>query len=253
MTEITPQDSVSQVSSVYTDSEVEEEEESADPSIPSDAVSLISKAEKDELKWKAKRLDALTRELREIQIGSKAGLSVATLRDLLDSTTNPLLKSPTSPAHSQKDLALVQKTTGGGILSFATSAAVPTLLVITLVMLSLRSSSPNSAFPPLRLLHKLLTSDAHSSSGPSAATVLYRSAKPIGSFAGVSPHNVGGVLVPFLLVGSAIIGWNVLCKELNLEFEMFGEKGIVGKFVAVLEGGIEVDWEAIRDVLGFAD
>jgi len=251
LTEITPLDSVSQISAEGSESDVEdftEEEESVDSSIPSDAVSLISKAEKDELKWKAKRLDALTRELKEIQLGTKPGLSVATLRDLLDSNANPLLlKSSTSP--STGEVALHKSSTS--LFSFATSAAIPTLLVITLVTLSLRSSSPTSAFPPLRLLHKFLT-DSHSST-PSAATVVYRSAKPIGAFAGISPHNVGGVLVPFLLVGSAIIGWNVLCKELDIEFEVFGEKGIVGRVVGVFEGSVEIDWDAVKEVLGFAE
>jgi hypothetical protein len=230
LTEISPNESVSQISS------------EDDPSIPSDAVSLISRAEKDELQWKAKKLDAITRELRAIQIGSKAGLSTATIRDILGHDMHiqpPLIKSST-------DLTIRESTTSS-LLSLATSTAVPALLTITLVTLSLHASSSTSPFPPLRQLHHLLTSSG--SNTPSAATVIYRTAKPM---TGLSPHNLT-FLVPFLVVGSAVVGWNVICQEMGIEFGIFGKTGILGNFLGGVEEGFEVDWDGVREFFGMIE
>jgi hypothetical protein len=229
LTEISPNESVSQISS------------EEDPSIPSDAVSLISRAEKDELQWKAKKLDAITRELRAIQIGSKAGLSTATIRDILGDMhiQPPLIKSST-------DLT-IQESTASSLLSLATSTAIPALLTITLVTLSLHASSSTSPFPPLRHLHYLLTSSG--SNTPSAATVIYRAAKPMTGF---SPHNLT-FLVPFLVVGSAVVGWNVICQEMGIEFGIFGKAGILGHFLGGVEEGFEVDWDGVREFFGMIE
>jgi hypothetical protein len=206
-------------------------------------VSLISRAEKDELKWKANRLDALTREIRAIQIGSRTGLSVATLRDLL---------GPETPAPSVVHLVQPSnKTTQlSSLLSLATSTAIPALLTITLVTLSLRGASSTSPFPPLRHLHALLTSSASRTTAP--ATVIYRTAKPLTGF---SPHNLT-FLVPFLVVGSVVVGWNVLTTELGIEFSgVWGKEGIVGKIFGGAEEGWwdAVDWDGVRDFFGMVE
>ena len=240
LTEITPQESVSQISTA---------EES---DIPSDAVSLISRAEKDVLQWKAKKLDAITRELRAIQIGSKAGLSTATIRDILGP-----FPSTTTTSDKVTNLSVVsdgvteispRETVGSSLLSIATSTAIPALLTLTLITLSLRASSPTSPFPPLRQLHHLLTSSA--SRTPSAATVIYRTAKPMTGF---SPHNLT-FLVPFLVVGSAVVGWNVLCKELGVEFTgIWGKAGLVGRVLGNVDEGFEVDWDGVREFFGMIE
>lgn len=232
LTEITPNESVSQISS---------EEET---SIPSDAVSLISRAEKDELQWKAKKLDAITRELRAIQIGSKAGLSTATIRDILG---HDLHIQPQSLKSSPTTELTLKETATSSLLSLATSTAIPALLTITLVTLSLHASSPTSPFPPLRQLHHLLTSSG--SNAPSAATVIYRTAKPM---TGLSPHNLT-FLVPFLVVGSAVVGWNVICQEMGIEFGVFGKAGILGKFLGGVDEGFEVDWDCVREFFGMIE
>jgi hypothetical protein len=225
LTEPTPNDSVSQQS---------EEEDS----IPSDAVSLISRAEKDELKWKAKKLDALTKELRAIQIGSKLGLSTATLRDLIG--PDPIQAKP-SPS---TDLVLSSK--GPSLLQFATATAIPALLTLTLVTMSLRGASSTSMFPPLRHLHSLLTSSGTRTTAP--ATVIYRVAKP----AMISPHNLT-FLVPFIVVGSAVVGWNVLCQELGIEFSgVFGKAGLLGKVLGGAEE-FDVDWDGVREFFGMVE
>ena len=221
--EVTPQESVSQIS-------LEE-----DASIPSDEISLISRAKKDELQWKAKRLDALTQELRAIQIGSKPGLSTATLRDLLGAEAQLV---------ETKTVATATDSVGMGmsLLSLATSTAIPALLTLTLVTISLHASS-TSPFPPLRHLHNLITSTSASQTA-SPATIIYRSAKPM---TGISPHNLT-FLVPFLVVGSAVVGWNILCTELGVEFRgIFGKTGIVGKILGDVEEGWEIDWDGVRD------
>lgn len=233
LTEIHPHESVSQISS-----------SEDDPSIPSDAVSLISRAEKDELQWKAKRLDALTRELRAIQMGSRTGLSVATLRDLLGpETPAPSVVHLVQPSHKRTQQL-------SSFLALATSTAIPALLTITLVTLSLRGASPTSAFPPLRHLHSLLTSSASRTTAP--ATVIYRTAKPL---TGLSPHNLT-FLVPFLVVGSVVVGWNVLTSELGIEFSgVWGKGGIVGRILGGAEEGWwdAVDWEGVRDFFGMVE
>jgi hypothetical protein len=226
LTEITPHESVSQISS------------EEDPSIPSDAVSLISRAEKDELQWKAKKLDALTKELRAIQIGSKTGLSTATLRDLLGPDSQPIITTTETVVESSSGL-------GMSLLSLASSTAIPALLTLTLVTVSIHASSSTSPFPPLRHLHNLMTSS--SSSTPSPATIIYRAAKPI---TGITPHNLT-FLVPFLVVGSAVIGWNVICTELGIEFTgVFGKAGIVGRILGGVEEGIDIDWDGVREFFG---
>lgn len=244
LTEITPNESVSQISA----EESSEGTSKEDSSIPSDAVSLISRAEKDELRWKAKRLDALTRELRAIQIGSKAGFSTATIRELLGENLPP----PSSEQFASQPLIgppeddLASNGVGISVLSFATSAAIPALLTLTLITISLHASSPVSPFPPLRYLHKLLTYGARTTS---TATVTYRAAKPM---TGLSPNNLS-FLVPFLVVGSAVIGWNVLCKELGIEFTgVFGKAGVVTRVFGG-EGGFEVDWDAVGEFFGMVE
>lgn len=240
LTEIHPNESASQISS---------QEDATDPSIPSDAVSLISRAEKDELQWKARRLDALTRELRAIQSGSKTGLSTATLRDLLGQEPGaPSLQLVQIPPSLDNNPTATPSSTGMSLISLATSTAIPAMLTLTLVTLSLHATSPTSPFPPLRHFHHLLTSS--SSNVPSTATILYRSAKPI---TGISPHNLT-FLVPFLVVGSAVIGWNVLCQELGIEFSgVFGKSGVVGKLLNGVEEGWEIDWDSIREFFGIIE
>jgi hypothetical protein len=203
-------------------------------------VSLISRAEKDELQWKAKRLDALTRELRAIQIGSKTGLSTATLRNLL------------GPDVIQSQEVITEEVPTGGmgmsLVSLATSTAIPALLTLTLVTLSIQASSSTSPFPPLRLLHKLITSG--SSNTPSTATIIYRSAKPM---TGLSPHNLT-FLVPLLVIGSAVVGWNVLCVELGIEFSgIFGKGGIVERVLGGVEEGWDIDWDGVREFFGMVE
>jgi hypothetical protein len=196
-------------------------------------VSLISRAEKDVLKWKAKRLDAITRELRAIQIGNKAGLSTATIRELLGSETS---------AVAPKVVNAEVVTVSAQLLSFATSTALPALLTISLVTLSLHASS-SSTFPPLRLLHRLITS-----SGPeqrSAATVIYRAANPV---TGLTPHHLT-FLVPLIVVGSAVVGWNILCKELGIEF---GKVPILRELILGAEEW-DVDWEGVREFFGMVE
>ena len=226
-TEIHPNESVSQVSS-------------EEQSIPSEEVSLISRAEKDELKWKAKRLDAITRELRAIQLGSKAGLSTATLRDILG------LDSFSTPVETSNRVIASPHSTTMSLVSLATSAAIPALLTVTLVTLSLQAASPTSSFPPLRLLHSFITST--SSRAPSTATVIYRGAKPLARF---SPHDMS-FLVPFLVAGTAIVGWNVLCQELGIEFGLFGKGGIVGKVFGG-DDGWDIDWDGVREFFGMVE
>jgi hypothetical protein len=199
---------------------------------------LISRAEKDELQWKAKKLDALTRELRAIQIGSKPGLSTATLMDIMGHDTSVRASAPTT------DLVLQSK--GPSLMMFATATAIPALLTLTLVTLSLRGASSTSVFPPLRQLHQFLTSSA--SRTPAPATVLYRAAKPM---TGISPHNLT-FLVPFIVVGSAVVGWNVLCQELGVEFSLFGKAGILGKVLGGAEE-FEVDWDGVREFFGMVE
>jgi hypothetical protein len=219
-----------------------------DSDIPSDAVSLISRAEKDVLQWKAMKLDAIARELRAIQIGSKAGLSTATLRDILGPFPNENADTITDLDSVSDATEVGPEGTGGALLSIATSTAIPALLTLTLVALSLRASSPTSAFPPLRQLHHLLTSSA--SRTPSAATVIYRTAKPMTGF---SPHNLT-FLVPFLVVGSAVVGWNVLCQELGVEFTgIWGKAGLVGRFFGNVDEGFEVDWDGVREFFGMIE
>jgi len=242
LTEIHPNESVSQISS--------EEEDS----IPSDAVSLISRAEKDVLQWKARKLDDLARELRAIQIGSKAGLSTATLMDILSHDmetmslrSQPRPKSTVMEVETGMEVAL-QSSKTSTLISFTTSIAIPALLTLTLVTLSLHASSPTSTFPPLRHLHTLLTSSA--SRTPAPAQVLYRAAKPM---SGLSPHNLT-FLVPFLVVGSAVVGWNVLCQELGIEFSgVFGKAGIVGRVLGGAEEGWDVDWDGVREFFGMVE
>lgn len=71
---------------------------------------------------------------------------------------------------------------------------------------------------------------------------------------GVSPHNLT-FLVPFLVVGSAVIGWNVLCTELGVEFggSIFGKGGIVGRILGGVEEGVEIDWDGVRDFFGMVE
>ena len=238
LTEITPGESVSQISS------------SEEPSIPSDDVSLISRAEKDELKWKARKLDAITRELRAIQIGSKPGLSTATLRDLLGPETQ-IIKPTTTAITSTTTEVIPTSGMGMSLLSLATSTAIPALLTLTLVTISLHASSSTSPFPQLRHLHNLIASST-SSHTPSPATIIYRAAKPI---TGLSPHNLT-FLVPFLVVGSAVVGWNVLCTELGIEFTgVFGKAGIVGRILGSVEDGtgIDIDWDGVREFFGMVE
>jgi len=205
---------------------------------------LISRAEKDELQWKAKRLDALTKELRAIQIGSKPGLSTATLRDLL---------GPDSQLTQSTTITTNPVTTPGmgmSLLSLASSTAIPALLTLTLVTISLHASSSTSPFPPLRLLHNLITPSSAASNTPSTATIIYRTAKPM---TGLTPHNLT-FLVPFLVVGSAVVGWNVLCTELGIEFTgVFGKAGIVGRILGGVEEGIDIDWDGIREFFGMVE
>jgi len=220
LTEITPHESVSQISS-------------SEDSIPSDQVSLISKAEKGVLQWKAQRLDAITRELRAIQIGSKAGLSTATIRDILGGTPT---QSTTS---SQTEVTVTED--ARSLLMIATSTAIPAILCIALVTLTLRSST----IPSLRHVHRFLT---RPSTAPTSATIIYRAAKP----AGLSPHNLT-FLVPFLVVGSAVVGWNVLTKELGLEFgEMWGKHSLLGQLIHGVEEW-DVDWESVGEFFGMVE
>jgi hypothetical protein len=227
--ELTPQDSVSQISS-----------SEKTPSITSEDVSLISRAEKSVLKSKAKRLDALTRELRAIQIGSKAGLSVETLRDLLGvefkATRIPVnLPLPTSQKSERQDPA------GLSLVSFATSAAIPILVTLTVVAISVKGCSPNSVFPPLRYLHKLISaSNATPTNMPVTATIMYRAAPKLH---GLDPHNLT-VLIPLFAVGSAVVGWNVLCRGLEIE-GFWGPSGLVGLMLSAIEKGADVDWSGI--------
>lgn len=236
LTEITPQESVSQISTAQ------------ESDIPSEAVSLISRAEKDVLQWKAKKLDAITREFRAIQIGSKAGLSTATIRDILGPFPAATGDRITEVSVESDDTEVPVESVGSSLLSIATSTAIPALLTLTLVTLSLRAASPTSAFPPLRQLHQLLTSSA--SRTPSAATIIYRTAKPMTGF---SPHNLT-FLVPFLVVGSAVVGWNVLCKELGVEFTgIWGKAGLVGRVLGNVDDGFEVDWDGVREFFGMIE
>jgi hypothetical protein len=132
------------------------------------------------------------------------------------------------------------------ILSIATSTAIPVVLTLALITISLHASSPASTFLPLRHLHKLIASNARATS---SATVVYRAAKPI---TGISPNNLT-FLVPFLVVGSAVIGWNVLCKELGLEFTgVFGKAGLVAQVFGG-DGGFEFDWEAVGEFFGMVE
>lgn len=223
--EIHPNESVSQVSS-------------EEPSIESEEVSLISRAEKDELKWKAQRLDAITMELRAIQLGSRTGLSTTTLRDILGHDSFPV--------NVDANAAVVSvRSTGMSLVSLATSAAIPALLTLTLVTLSLRAASPTSPFLPLRMLHSFVTSSG--SRAPSTATVIYRGARPLTGF---SPHDMS-FLVPFLVAGTAVVGWNVLCQELGIEFGLFGKGGLAGRIFA--EDGWDVDWDGVREFFGMVE
>jgi hypothetical protein len=227
LTEITPRDSVSQISS----------------SIPSDEVSLISKAEKDALQWKARQLDVITKELRAIQLGSMPGLSTATIRDILGSMPAP--KSPRSQLQSEvssaSDSSETTQVETWSLMTIATSTAVPALLCLALITLSMKSSS----IPSFQHLHRMLSS---SSNSPSPATVIYRSAKP----AGLSPHNLT-FLVPFLVVGSAIVGWNVLTKELGVEFDWgTGKHGFWGQLIHGVQEW-DVDWDGVREFFGMVE
>lgn len=204
------------------------------------------------LQWKAKKLDAITRELRAIQIGSKAGLSTATIRDILGSipSTSDRITDLSASTGSTESVSTVVTSEGVGsqLLSLATSTAIPALLTLTLVTLSLHASSPTSPFPPLRQLHHLLTSSGTRT--PSAAQVIYRTAKPMTGF---SPHNLT-FLVPFLVVGSAVVGWNVLCQELGVEFTgIWGKAGLVGRFLGNVDEGFEVDWDGVKEFFGMIE
>ena len=202
-------------------------------SIPSEEVSLISKAEKDALQWKARQLDAIAKELRAIQIGSRAGLSTATIRDILGDI--PAQKNRVQQSESREG-------SEWSLMTIATSTAIPAVLCLALITLSLKSSS----IPSLHNLHRFLTS---SSSAPAPATVIYRAARP----AGLSPHNLT-FLVPFLVVGSAIVGWNVLTKELGIEFEWIGG-GKDGFWMQLIHGVEEwdVDWDGVREFFGMVE
>jgi len=227
--ELGPQDSVSQASF-----------NEKTPSITSEDVSLISRAEKSVLQLKAKRLDALTKELRAIQIGSKAGLSIETLRDLLGEefkATIPVnLGRPSEKLESSPE-----NSTSLSLVSFATSAAVPILVTLTVVAISVRGCSSNSLFPPLRYLHKLITANNGSpTSMPVTATIMYHAPPKLH---GLDPHNLT-VLIPLFVVGSAVIGWNVLCRELEIE-GFWGESGLVGLAFGAIEKGVDFDWPGL--------
>jgi len=127
---------------------------------------------------------------------------------------------------------------------YATATAIPALLTITLVTLSLRGASSSSVFPPLRQLHQLV---AGSTSRTIAPATVFRATKPMG----FTPHNLT-FLVPFLVVGSAVVGWNVLCNELGVEFSVFGKGGLLGR---VFEGAeeFEVDWDGVREFFGMVE
>jgi hypothetical protein len=231
LTEIHPNESVSQISS------------NGDPSIPSDAVSLISRAEKDELQWKANKLDAIARELRAIQHGTKTGLSTATLRDILGpESVQQLVKSSKTNSPSSDSSSIM----GVSLLSLATSTAIPILLIFTLVTLSCHSSSATSTFPPLRHLHRLITSSG--STTQSTATIVYRTAKP---YTGLTPHNINFLVVPILVVGSAVVGWNILCHELGMDSP--GVFGKMGRVFGDVEEGWDFDWDAVREFFGMVE
>jgi len=70
---------------------------------------------------------------------------------------------------------------------------------------------------------------------------------------GFSPHNLT-FLVPFLVVGSAVVGWNVLCKELGVEFTgIWGKAGLVGRVLGNVDDGFEVDWDGVREFFGMIE
>lgn len=70
---------------------------------------------------------------------------------------------------------------------------------------------------------------------------------------GITPHNLT-FLVPFLVVGSAVVGWNVLCTELGIEFTgIWGKAGIVGRILGNAEEGWDVDWDGVREFFGMVE
>jgi len=70
---------------------------------------------------------------------------------------------------------------------------------------------------------------------------------------GITPHNLT-FLVPFLVVGSAVVGWNILCAELGVEFTgIWGKAGIVGRFLGNVDEGWDVDWDGVREFFGMVE
>ena len=50
------------------------------------------------------------------------------------------------------------------------------------------------------------------------------------------------------------MGWNVLCKELGVEFTgIWGKAGLVGRVLGNVDEGFEVDWDGVREFFGMIE
>jgi hypothetical protein len=114
-------------------------------------------------------------------------------------------------------------------------------VTLTVVAISIKGCSPNSVIPPLRYLHKFITaSHGTPTSIPVTATILYRAPPKLH---GLDPHNLT-ILIPLFAVGSVVVGWNVLCRELEID-GFWGQSGLVGLMLGAIEKGVDVDWSGL--------